>query len=339
MAADMIQLVALDLDGTLLDSRGRLPRANLEALERAVDAGIDLVLATGRRYDYARPVFEQIPLPLTLILSNGAITKTPSGETLLRHLLPRAVAQSVLAAVPEHRETAALLFDRPREAQIVYERVDWDHPRDGAFFAANRPFIATQAPLEEALTEDPLQVMFTGGCAAMRRLFERLQTLGQSGRAAPAAAHAPGEAPGAAGHHGARAPVTARTDRPLAVVARGETPLTHEQYSVGLTEYLHRDFSLVDIIQAGCSKGTALRELAASRGIGRDAVMAMGDNLNDLQMLEFAGRPVVMGNGLPDLKAFGWRVAATNDEAGVARAIDEILAGRGGVQRTRSMTP
>ena len=330
----MIRLIALDLDGTLLDSRGRLPRANLEALTRAVDAGIDLVLATGRRYDYARPVFEQIPLPLTLILSNGAITKTPSGETLLRHLLPRDVARSVLAAVPEHRGTAALLFDRPREAQIVYEQVDWDHPRDGAFFVANRPFIATWTPLEAALTEDPLQVMFTGGCAAMRRLFERLQTLGRSGRAAPAGeAHPPRGGP--ADLFG----VTTRTDRPLAVVAPGETPLTHEQYSVGLTEYLHRDFSLVDIIQAGCSKGTALRELAESRGIPREGVMAMGDNLNDLQMLEFAGRPVVMGNGLPDLKAYGWRVTATNDEAGVARAIDEILAGRGGVQRSRSTTP
>lgn len=332
----MIRLIALDLDGTLLDSRGRLPRANLEALTRARDAGIDLVLATGRRYDYARPVFEQIPLPLTLILSNGAITKTPSGETLLRHLLPREVARSVLAAVPEHRGTAALLFDRPREGQIVYEQVDWEHPRDGAFFAANRPFIETRAPLEAALTEDPLQVMFTGGCAAMRTLFERLQTLGRSGRAAPSGAR--GGTAGPADPRGDDAPLTARTDRPLAVVAPGETPITHEHYSVGLTEYLHRDFSLVDIIQAGCSKGTALRELAESRGIPREAVMAMGDNLNDLQMLEFAGRPVVMGNGLPDLKAYGWRVAATNDEAGVAGAIDEILAGRGGVQPSRSTT-
>ena len=48
--------------------------------------------------------------------------------------------------------------------------------------------------------------------------------------------------------------------------------------------------------------------------------MAVGDNLNDLEMLEFAGRPVVMGNALDELKTRGWAVTATNDEAGVARA-------------------
>ena len=58
--------------------------------------------------------------------------------------------------------------------------------------------------------------------------------------------------------------------------------------------------------------------------------MAVGDNLNDLQMLEFAGTPVVMGNGLAELKSRGWAVTASNDEAGVARAIERyILDGAG----------
>ena len=275
----MIRLIALDIDGTLLDSTGQVPWENLRALQRAIDAGIEIVLATGRRYDFARPVFEGLPRPLTLILSNGAIVKTCAGETLMRHLLPRDVARSVLAAVPQHRDTAALLFDRPREGQIVYERVEWDHPRHAPFFTANRPFISEVTPLEHALVEDPLQLMFTGGCSDMRRVFDRLRA----------------------------------------------APLSVEDYSVALTEYANRNFSLVDVIQAGCSKGAALREWAARRGIARREVMAVGDNLNDLQMLEFAGHPVVMGNGLEELKARGWRVTASNDDAGVALAIDEIL--------------
>lgn len=96
-------------------------------------------------------------------------------------------------------------------------------------------------------------------------------------------------------------------------------------YAVALTEYAHRDFSLVDIIREGCSKGAALREWAAARGIAPAAVMAIGDNLNDLQMLEFAGHPVLMGNAVPELKARGWAVTASNDDAGVARAIEERL--------------
>ena len=276
-----LQLIAVDIDGTLLDSHGALPRRNIAALARASAAGIEVVLATGRRFDFARPIFEQLTGhlrgPLTLILSNGALVKRHDGETLVRHLLPREVAHAVLADVPEHRSTAAVLFDRLREGQIVYETVDWNHPVHGRFFDANRAFISEVAPLEAALTEDPIQVMFTGGCADMRHLYDRLRR-------------------------------------------RSGAP-----YAVALTEYAHRDFSLVDIIREGCSKGTALREWAAVRGIDPAGVMAIGDNLNDLQMLEFAGHPVLMGNAVPELKARGWSVTASNDDAGVARAIEERL--------------
>jgi hydroxymethylpyrimidine pyrophosphatase-like HAD family hydrolase len=299
----MIRLIALDIDGTLLDSNGALPQDNITAIARAMDAGVDVVLATGRRYEFARSIFEQLPAPLTLILSNGAIVKTHAGETLIRHLLPRTAARAILARVPGHRSSAAVLFDRAREGQIVYERVDWDHPRHGRFFRLSRPFISEIAPLEDALTEDPIQVMFTGGCAEMRELFNMLS------------AEADVEACATDG------------DVPVASVAQGFGP-AGEGYSVALTEYVHRDFSLVDVIRAGCSKGAALEELARQRGLDRRQVMAIGDNLNDLQMLEFAGHPVLMANALPELKARGWTLTASNDEAGVARAIETLVLRR-----------
>jgi hydroxymethylpyrimidine pyrophosphatase-like HAD family hydrolase len=283
-----IRLLALDIDGTLLDSHGRVPPANLAAIARAIAGGVEVSLATGRRYDFARPIVEQLPAPLTLILSNGAIVKTRDGVTLMRRLLPREVARAVLARVPQHRDSAAVVCDRQREGQVVFEAIDWEHPLHHRFFASNRPFLSEVAPLEACLTEDPIQVMFTGGCAAMRTVFDDLR--------APPATRAPG--------------ASDTTD-----------------YSVALTEYEHRDFSLVDVVQAGCSKGMALREWSERQGYRREEVMAMGDNLNDLEMLEFAGRPVLMGNALPELKARGWAVTATNDDEGVARAIETFVLG------------
>jgi Cof subfamily protein (haloacid dehalogenase superfamily) len=277
----MIRLLALDIDGTLLDSSGHLPSENRDAIGRAIEAGVEVALATGRRYDFARPVFEQFEGPLTLILSNGAVVKKCNGETLMRRLLPREVARAVLAAVPQHRHEAAVTFDRPREGQIVYQMIDWDHPRHSRFFDVNRPFLAEVDPLEDCLTEDPVQVMFTGGCLEMRALFNELR------------ARDPHDCP----------------------------------YSVALTEYEFRDFSLVDVLQSGCSKGTALQDWAREKGYTPNEIMAIGDNLNDLEMLEFAGRPVVMGNGIPDLKDRGWAITATNDEAGVARAVETFILG------------
>jgi Cof subfamily protein (haloacid dehalogenase superfamily) len=275
----MIRLLALDIDGTLLDSSGRVPAANVEAVAHAIDAGVTVVLATGRRFDFARPIFERLPAPLTLILSNGAVVKTHEGETLVQHLLPREIARDVLLQLPEHRDGAAVVFDRPRAGQVVFEAIDWEHPRHGRFFAANRPFLDEVMPLEDCLVEDPIQVMFSGGCAEMRRVFERL----------------------------------------------GDPAAEPPRYEVALTEYEHRDFSLVDVIRAGCSKGAALAELASRLGILPSEVMAVGDNLNDLPMLEFAGRPVLMANALPELRARGWDVTASNDEAGVARAIETFV--------------
>jgi hydroxymethylpyrimidine pyrophosphatase-like HAD family hydrolase len=99
-------------------------------------------------------------------------------------------------------------------------------------------------------------------------------------------------------------------------------------YSVALTEYEHRDFSLVDVVQAGCSKGSALAAWADRQGLSPGDIMAIGDNLNDLEMLEFAGTPVVMGNACDSLKTRGWAVTGANDEAGVAMAIETfVLAG------------
>lgn len=296
----MIRLLALDIDGTLLDSSGQLPDANRLAIARAIERGVEVALATGRRFDFARPVFEQLPSPLTLILSNGAVVKRRDGETLMKRLLPREVAREVLAAVPQHRHEAAVTFDRPGAAQIVYQSIDWDHPRHSRFFAANRPYLAEVDPLEDCLTEDPVQVMFTGTCADMRDLFTRLR------------ASASIDTAGNGGSCG--------TVKRAAIV---ESP--DHRYSVALTEYEFRDFSLVDILQAGCSKGTALADWARERGYTRDEVMAVGDNLNDLEMLEFAGCPVVMGNGIPDLRDRGWSLTATNDEAGVARAVETFI--------------
>ena len=270
----MIRLIALDIDGTLLDSRWQVPEVNRAAIREATACGIEVALVTGRRFDFARPVIDQIDSPLTLIVSGGALVKTRDGRTLIHHLLPREVAREVLEGTRAFRAAAALVFDRPRAAQVVHEGLDTDDPHRRAYYDHNREYIDEVSPLEDALTDDPIQVMFSGRFLLMRSLVETLRSL----------------------------PVAART-------------------SVAITEYQSRDFALVDVNRLGCTKGAALEELALARGIGKSEVMAVGDNFNDLEMLEAAGVPVVMGNAVEALKQLGWPVTLTNDEGGVADAI------------------
>ena len=92
------------------------------------------------------------------------------------------------------------------------------------------------------------------------------------------------------------------------------------------TEYPARDLSMVDVLGAGCSKGHALKRWAAHRGYRREEVMAIGDNHNDVEMLEFAGHPVIMGNACAELRERGWTVTRGNDACGIAAAVEMALA-------------
>jgi Cof subfamily protein (haloacid dehalogenase superfamily) len=271
----MIRLLAVDIDGTLLDSRGRLPDAHRDALVEASARGIEIALVTGRSFHFTDAVIDLLPMPLTLIVNNGAVVKRKSGQTEWRHVLERDAARRILDETKHLEDCVAIVFDRPGERQIVFERMDWTHPNRRGYYEKNKAYItAAPSPLADTLTEDPIQVMFNGSVEPMRTLVASL-------RAMPAA----------------------------------------DRFAVAITEYELRDFSLVDVNGAGCSKGTTLARWAAARGWTATEVMAVGDNLNDIEMLDFAGTSVVMGNAADALKARGYRLTGTNDEDGLAAAI------------------
>ena len=278
----MIRLLAVDIDGTLLDSRGRLPDPHRDALIEASALGLEVALVTGRSYHFTGAVVDRLPIPLTLIVNNGAVVKRKTGETELRHVLARDAARQVLDQTRHLEDSVAVVFDRPDERQIVFERMDWSHPNRRGYYDKNKAFITRAAsPLCDTLTEDPIQLMFNGSVEPMRAL------------------------------------VTALRAMPIA-----------DRFSVAITEYAARDFSLVDINAAGCSKGTTLAAWVARRGWTPADVAAIGDNLNDIEMLDFAGTAFVMGNATEALKSRGYRPTASNDEDGLAAAVRSCLPRR-----------
>src|SRR5271154_3442243 len=105
-----VRLIALDSDGTLLDSRWRVPEANRLAVAEAARRGIEVALVTGRRYDFAMPVAKQLGVPVTMIVNNGAVVRSADGATHLRYLLAADTARRVLELTPAWRDGAALIF-------------------------------------------------------------------------------------------------------------------------------------------------------------------------------------------------------------------------------------
>ncbi len=111
--------------------------------------------------------------------------------------------------------------------------------------------------------------------------------------------------------------------RVLKVLATCGLPIT-----VLRTEYPGRDLSIVDVLNAGCSKGHALERWANYRQITREQVMALGDNYNDIEMLAFAGHPFIMGNASEELRGRGWTLTRSNAESGVSAAVEHMLNGK-----------
>ncbi|MGA7623117.1 MAG: HAD-IIB family hydrolase [Candidatus Acidiferrales bacterium] len=270
-----IKLIAMDIDGTLLNSKAEVSQANMTAIAEAAERGIEIVMVTGRRFDFALPVAQSLPCELEMIVNNGAVAKSRNGTTHLRYLLPSQTARRVLKSTSEFRAHAAVVFDRPGARQVMMERVDWDDPFRGGYFRRNREYIGEMAPLDDCLNgEDPIQVMYAGNCAPMRAAMNTLAEISGAG-----------------------------------------------EFMLALTEYESRDFSILDVLCPGVTKGKTLKEWTRRRGITAENVMAIGDNWNDREMLEFAGCPVVMGNSVAELKSRGWPVTSTNDEDGLAEAI------------------
>src|SRR6266568_7874770 len=98
------------------------------------------------------------------------------------------------------------------------------------------------------------------------------------------------------------------------------------------TEYPGRDLSILDLLPPGVSKGWALERLATRLGVDRKETMAIGDNWNDVDMLEWAGQSVLMGNAARDLRTMakmrGWKQAPLNDDDGVAVVLEAAIARR-----------
>src|ERR1700693_689789 len=274
-----IRLIAMDIDGTLLDSHAQVPEKNARAVAEAAARGVEVVLVTGRRFDFARPIADALPCDLHLLVSHGALIKTKSGEPHQRLLLPSQTARRVIESTEVFRANAAVIFDRPMQRQVILEKVEWEDPLRGGYFRRNRAYIAEVSPLVDCLNgEDPIQVMFTGGCQPIRKAMRELAAL------------------------------------PMAA-----------DFTLALTEYEQRDFSILDVLRPGVTKCVALKEWARRRGISREEIMAMGHNWNDREILEFSGLPVVMGNCVSELKSFGWATTSSNDECGVAEAINSYV--------------
>lgn len=283
-----ISLLALDLDGTLLNGRGQISDRNRTAIDKARAQGVHVALVTGRRFRDSRPIALELGLDVPVIAHNGALTKhAETLETVSVLPLPLAAAREALRVGRELDADALLSDDHEGLGVLVYDRLSGENAAVHKYIAWARRIHGDEEgqrsvrqvnTLEEYLDHDPIHLAFSGACVRMDQLEERLHAeLGST------------------------------------VKVLG-------------TKYPEQDFTLIDVVNPAASKGAGVAATAAELGVNPGEIMAIGDNYNDLEMLLFAGTGVVMANAPLSLREIaGLHPTASNIEDGVALAIEQFI--------------
>ena len=296
-------MVAIDMDGTLVGLDGKISDRNVAALRAADRAGVEVVVATGRRHSYAMHLLHGAGLreENVLVSSNGAVMRTMGAKLLERTLLSKAASEWLCGHLGEFRNALVITFDKvgadgeDARGSLVVEQLEYLQANIERWMAANAAYIVQVTPIERSLEgEEPIQMMLCGTVERMRRAEALLLA-----------------------------------DPRVAAVGATTAISPGVEIALSRTEYPARDLSIVDILPAGCSKGAALHRLAVQQGIRPEEILAIGDNWNDLSMLEMAGRAVLMENAPEDLKVLarerGWMIGGRHEDDAVAVAIEAAL--------------
>ncbi len=276
------RLLAIDIDGTLVNSNHELSERTRESVLRAKRAGVEIVLATGRRYSRVLPLVEPLELNVPLVTASGALVKRASDhQTLFRAEFSPGVLNRCLELVTANGFEAVLYADS-------YDKgFDFYHQQDGSSSPLLNEFLAKNAgrgTIEPRLMTSPPPDIFAAFVMGTRPEMQQLESLLHQ--------HLP------------------------------ELLYLHVIRSPRYAGFM------CEIAPFGVSKWTGVFHLATQLDIRPEEICAVGDDVNDIPMIQAAGLGVAMGNAVEEVKSIADRIAPANDDDGLEQVVEWVLESR-----------
>ncbi len=270
------RLVSIDIDGTLLNDQRKIAPRTASAIARAVDMGMAVCLATGRRWnstvDYVRQLKLQTP---TICFHGGVVVDSITGQALHSEMLDMTLARSIIAAWIDFGVPVFVYRHSLEMPDVIHQHHDSDHPRVRDFLDHEGGNVAVVDDLLASLDWQPMRLMTYGYPRHVEACYQQFANL------------------------------------------------YTEEVQVYLTP--HQDTAYLEVLPAGASKAQGLDWLSRHLGVSPGQAIAFGDNLNDLDMLRWAGLGVAMGNAGRHVKEAADIVTADNDSDGIAMVLEEVL--------------
>jgi len=285
----MIKLIASDMDGTLLDNQLRISAENIQAIRRAQREGILFLAASGRNESQIRPLLAEEGIKCPIIALNGAKLYDETGTELLSHELASKTVQGVL----ETLEQAEVHVEMTTSAGSLSNNKRKRLEAFAAYIQETNPSVGFEDALEIASREaDELGIQFV---SSYREVLKEPDVEVYK--------------------------LSAYTEQDHNILLPVKESLLQRFPDLAISSF-HR--SNLEINHLSAQKGLVLSQFAAQRGITARHSMAIGDNQNDLSMLQWAYYSVAMMNGSPQVKSIARHITTTNDQHGVARAIEKF---------------
>ncbi|MGI6424487.1 MAG: Cof-type HAD-IIB family hydrolase [Tepidanaerobacteraceae bacterium] len=284
------KLIALDVDGTLINSNHILTNRTIRALRAVKDLGIDITIATGRHYLSAIRLAQNIPISAPLISSDGAVISDIYTNETIYNLLPQDIAVDIVKEASKYKNFRIEVF-------IEDGRISSAKSYRSIFL---RRFL--KAPFKYSLK----------GYYNLLRDFVLIPTKNTAD---------------------IKACISVLEESPAKVVVHGNEKredlrafvdeiITKYNNKISITSAID---NCVDVLKGGISKAKGLEILSKKLGIKPEEIITVGDNINDIEMLEYAGLGVAMGNASSEVKERADYVTASNNENGLAKFLELLV--------------
>ncbi len=284
-----MKLVVTDLDGTLLNSKHEISVENIEALKYAQQQGIEVAIATGRTYGNALALCKKVGLKTHIISNNGSFVYTKNGKLLEKTGIDMQYVKDGLCWLQDHHYSYSICTDKnffmPDNISSLLIR-DFENAKE----------------VDAVWNDDNVRqmikskIMKLDGLQLMKNVADVLK-------------------------------------QDVTIGHISVTTFDKDKNSAGKKYFsAYKDLSVVaseniifDVMHSSVSKGNGLQYLVDHLGISFQDVMAIGDNYNDISMLERVGYSVAIGNAEQDVKKVCKHISLTNDLHGVAHIINELI--------------